>query len=138
MLVKFDFPEDTRRSFTIDLRTMTLRDKLGRVYEGVYAWKGMQLGTQKMAETDVKKIDFTKIAYPALDGSDLHHRYMRFEVPVDGEEMLVYFRQVEEVDPAVVYLGTEFVNRVADLTSVDGQPPAPVVLVVDLTNDPDA
>jgi hypothetical protein len=39
--------------------------------------------------------------------------------------------------PAVVYVGTEFVTRVVDLTSSEDQP-SPVVLVVDLTNDPDA
>jgi hypothetical protein len=41
--------------------------------------------------------------------------------------------------PAVVYVGTEFVNPtpVVDLTSSEDQP-SPVVLVVDLTNDPDA
>jgi hypothetical protein len=41
--------------------------------------------------------------------------------------------------PAVVYLGTEFVSPtpVVDLTSSDDQA-SPVVLVVDLTNDPDA
>lgn len=96
MLVTLDFPEDIRRSFTLDLTTMTLRDRLERVYEGVYVWKGMPLGMRKMAMTDVRKIDFTKIAYPALDSSDLRHTYMRFAVPMDGEEeMLVYFRKVE-------------------------------------------
>ncbi len=39
--------------------------------------------------------------------------------------------------PAVVYVGTEFPTRVVDLTSSEDQP-SPVVLVVDLTNDPDA
>jgi hypothetical protein len=48
-----------------------------------------------MAKMDVRKIDFTKITYPALDSSDLRHTYMRFAVPMDGEEMLVYFRKVE-------------------------------------------
>jgi len=96
MLVNFDFPEDIRRSFTLDLTTMTLRDRLERVYKGVYVWKGVPLGMRKMAKKDVRKIDFTKIAYPALDGSDLRHEYMRFQVPMDGTEgMLVYFRQVE-------------------------------------------
>jgi hypothetical protein len=41
--------------------------------------------------------------------------------------------------PAVVYLGTEFVSPtpVVDLTSSEDQA-SPVVLVVDLTDDPDA
>jgi hypothetical protein len=96
MLVNFDFPEDKRRSFTIDLRTMTLRDRCGRVYRGVYEWKGVPVGMQLMTWDRETKIDFTKIAYPALDGSDMRDLYLRFEVPVDGEATLVYFKQVVE------------------------------------------
>ncbi len=86
-VVVFDFPEDPRRAFSLDLDTMRLVSKTGTVYRGVYEWTASS-GFRRMIWIHVRNIDFTSIAYPALDGS-----YLRVQCPVYGEEACVYFRR---------------------------------------------
>lgn len=75
------------RAFSLDLNTMTLVSKTGIVFKGVYDWTSSR-GFQLMTWSSVKNIDFTRITYPALDGS-----YLRFVCPVDDEDMCVYFKR---------------------------------------------
>lgn len=79
---------DPRRSFCLDLTTMTLVTKSGEMYKGVYEWLGYPAGYRFMTWAQVKSIDFSRISYPALDGS-----YFRFECPVDGQQTCIYFKQ---------------------------------------------
>jgi hypothetical protein len=86
-VVVFAFPRDPARAFSLDLDTMVLITKTGTAYRGVYDWTS-SCGFRRMRWSHVKKIDFTQITYPALDGS-----YLRFVCPMDGEETCVYFRR---------------------------------------------
>jgi hypothetical protein len=88
-MVIFDFPKDARRSFVLDLKTMNLKTKSGNLYSGLYLWTASG-GYELMSLHRLSGINFTKISYPALDDS-----CMRFVCPVDGEDMCVYFKQVE-------------------------------------------
>ena len=88
--VIFDMPSDPRRSFCLDLTTMTLVTKSGEMYKGVYEFivTGYVARYQLMTWAQVKSIDFSRISYPALNGS-----YFRFECPVDGQQTCIYFKQ---------------------------------------------
>jgi hypothetical protein len=88
--VAFSLRDDPRRSFRIDLDTMTLVTECGTVYKGVYLWKGHPLKYHLMNDDEVKSIDFTKISFPALDDP-----CFRIVCPVDGLDTCVYFKPVE-------------------------------------------
>ena len=79
---------DPRRSFCLDLTTMTLVTKSGEIYKGVYEWLGYPAGYRFMTCTQVRSINFSRISYPALDGL-----YLRVVCPVNGVETCIYFKQ---------------------------------------------